>query len=76
MKNIFLVSKVLSFRHTKQTNKNVAYTTFNNVICFELSFTPPILVFQGHHKIPEELVYKHLAKALFLYFVVPLPNQL
>ena len=26
----FLVSQVLSFRHTKQTSKNVADTTFNN----------------------------------------------
>ena len=28
IKNIFLVLKVLSFRHTKQTSKNVADTTF------------------------------------------------
>ena len=28
IKSIFLVSKVLFFRHTKQTSKNVADTTF------------------------------------------------
>ena len=29
-KTYFLVSQVLSFRHTKQINKNVAVTTFNH----------------------------------------------
>ena len=28
IKSIFLVSQVLSFRHTKQTNRNIADTTF------------------------------------------------
>ena len=28
IKSIFIVSQVLSFRHTKQTSKNVADTTF------------------------------------------------
>ena len=30
VKSIFLVSQVLSFRHTKQISKNVADTTFKN----------------------------------------------
>ena len=30
-KVFFLISQVLSFRHTKQTSKNVAGTTFNNI---------------------------------------------
>ena len=32
----FLVSHVLSFRHTKQTSKNVADTTFNIKLILEL----------------------------------------
>ena len=36
LKLFFLVSKVLSFRHTKQTSKNAADTTFNliPVLCY------------------------------------------
>ena len=41
---------------------------------FELIFSPLILPFQGHHKIPEELACNHLVKALLLYFVAQLPE--
>ena len=39
IKNIFLVSQVLAFRHTKQNSKNVADTTFKNTFFYR---TPPM----------------------------------
>ena len=43
-KKLFLVSQVLSFKLTKQTNKNLANATFN---CFEKKGSIIIYIWQG-----------------------------
>ena len=45
LKTFYLVSQVLSFRHTKQTSKNVADTTFK---CACLGASLNTLIFVGN----------------------------